>query len=179
MFNCFYTIHGWGLNNLSPDTTVFQKLLPKANSVLLNSFPESVFLSPTLNIDLPWRDLTYLVEMWLTPQTCQAQKGGQTPPEAITIRMVTYKDTMTSVPHSKSQGRALPPCVRYTSASWGLYELLCCPFPGDESLYTKVTSLGRPLFQCWPMRMSPCACSRCAAFGSVATRLWPSHTTLP
>lgn len=43
LFNCFYIIHGLGLNNLSPDTTVFQKLLPKANSPLLNSFPELVF----------------------------------------------------------------------------------------------------------------------------------------
>lgn len=135
MSNCFYTIRGWGLNNLSPDTTVFQKLLPKANSALLNSFPESVFLSPTLNIDLPWRDLTYLVETWLTPQNCQAQKRGHTPPEAITIRMVTDKDTMTSVPHSGSQGRALPLCLKYTSASWGF-----CELPGNGSLYTKVAS---------------------------------------
>lgn len=135
MSNCFYTIRGWGLNNLSPDTTVFQKLLPKANSALLNSFPESVFLSPTLNIDLPWRDLTYLVETWLTPQNCQAQKRGHTPPEAITIRMVTDKDTMTSVPHSGSQGRALPLCLKYTSASWGF-----CELPGNGSLYNKVAS---------------------------------------
>ena len=56
-----------GLNNLSPDTSVFQKLPPKANSPLLNSFPESVFLNPTLNIDLPWRDLIYLGETGLTP----------------------------------------------------------------------------------------------------------------
>jgi hypothetical protein len=67
LFNCFYIIHSSGLNNLSPDATVFQKLLPKANSPLLNSFPESVFLSPTLNIDLPWRDLTYLERrIWLS-----------------------------------------------------------------------------------------------------------------
>ena len=66
-FNCFYINHSLSLNNLSPDTTVFQKLLPKANSPLLNSFPESVFLNPTLNIDLPWRDLIYLVETGLTP----------------------------------------------------------------------------------------------------------------
>lgn len=67
LFNCFYIIHGLGLNNLSPDTTVFQKLPPKANSPLLNSFPELVFLNPTLNIDLPWRDLIYLAETGLTP----------------------------------------------------------------------------------------------------------------
>lgn len=67
LFNCFHIIHSLGLNNLSPDTSVFQKLPPKANSPLLNSFPESVFLNPTLNIDLPWRDLIYLGETGLTP----------------------------------------------------------------------------------------------------------------
>lgn len=71
--------HGLGLNNLSPDTTVFQKLLPKANSPLLNSFPESVFLNPTLNIDLPWRDLIYLVETGLTPPELSNPEMGPCP----------------------------------------------------------------------------------------------------
>lgn len=78
-FNCFYIIHGLGLNNLSPDTTVFQKLLPKANFPLLNSFPESVFLNPTLNIDLPWGDLIYLVETGLTPPELSNPEMGPCP----------------------------------------------------------------------------------------------------
>lgn len=79
LLNCFYIIHGLGLNNLSPDTTVFQKLPPKANSPLLNSFPESVFLNPTLNIDLPWRGLIYLVETGLTPPELSNPEIGPWP----------------------------------------------------------------------------------------------------
>lgn len=79
LLNCFYIIHGLGLNNLSPDTTVFQKLPPKANSPLLNSFPDSVFLNPTLNIDLPRRDLIYLVETGLTPPELSNPEIGPWP----------------------------------------------------------------------------------------------------
>lgn len=109
LLNCFYIIHGLGLNNLSPDATVFQKLPPKANSPLLNSFPELVFLNPTLNIDLPRRDLIYLVETGLTLPELSDPEIGPWPPRVIAIGDRQAKDTRTSfLTFSESQGQALP-----------------------------------------------------------------------
>lgn len=109
LFNCFYIIHGLSLNNLSPDTIVFQKLLPKANSPLLNSFPESVFLNPTLNIDLPWRDLIYFTETGLIPPELSNPKMEPCPSwsgKTIQDGDRQTKDTRTSFfPFSESQGQ--------------------------------------------------------------------------
>lgn len=157
LLNCFYIIHGLGLNNLSPDTTVFQKLPPKANSPLLNSFPEPVFLNPTLNIDLPRRDLIYLAETGLTPPELSTPEIGPWPSRSNSRpgRCQTSQGHRNQLPSfAESRGQALLPGLPFTPDGQSVFENLSYE---DGCLKVKVST---PLAGLPSLGLKPCRPTR-------------------